>query len=83
MFNLNEDNQTVEQLMDYINEKILILRNNNKIPKELIDELIKTYGNIFNEWMEKYYIQSKEIGEEETTRLQNNAVDFISMLNKL
>lgn len=83
MFDLLEDNKTIEDLIDYINNKIVSLRTNKGIHEEILSSIQSQYSSVVYPWMNNNYIKNIEIDDDETFEIQNQLVELISYLNKL
>ena len=83
MFNLNEDNQSVEDLVKYIESKILQLKKENKLDDDSVKEIEKVYNNWVNPWMSNYYMSNIEPKSNRETQIINNLLELISYLNKI
>jgi hypothetical protein len=83
MFNLNEDNKSIEDLINYIDNKIIELRKNNKLSDDNINKLNYFYDKVIIKWMEGYYLINIELNSEEEKIIMNDLLDLISYLNKI
>ena len=78
---LNEDNKSILDLVNYIDSKIVTLRNNNKFSKNTIDSLSNLYNLTVGEWMNKNYISDKYlINYYENKKLHYENMDLINKL---
>jgi len=80
---LNEDNKSILDLVNYIDSKIVALRNDNKFSKNTIDSLSNLYNLTVGEWMSKNYITDIEPGSNEEEEIVNKLLEVIDFLNKL
>lgn len=80
---LNEDNKSILDLVNYIDSKIVTLRNDNRFSKNVIDSLSNLYNLTVGEWMNKNYISDIEPSSSEEEEIVNKLLEIIDFLNKL
>ena len=80
---INEDNKSVLDLINYINSKIIELRNNKNLSQNVKDELSSLYNNVVDNWMNKNYMFDIEPTVDEEEEIINNLLEIINFLNNL
>ena len=80
---LNEDNKSILDLVNYIDSKIVVLRKDNKLSKNIINSLSNLYNLTVGEWMSRNYISNIEPSSSEEEEIVNNLLEIIDFLNKL
>jgi hypothetical protein len=80
---INEDNKSVLDLINYINSKIIELRNNKNLSQNVKDELSSLYNNVVDDWMNKNYMFDIEPTVDEEEEIINNLLEIINFLNNL
>ena len=80
---INEDNKSVLDLVNYINSKIIKLRNEKNLSQNVKNELSNLYNNVVDEWMNKNYMFNIEPNINEEEEIINNLLEIINFLNNL
>lgn len=80
---LTEDNKSILDLINYINFKIVNLRKNKNLSKNIIDKLNNLYSNVVDEWMDKNYMFDIDPSPDEEEEIINKLLEIINFLNKL
>ena len=83
MLNLLEDNKSIEDLIGYIDSKIISLRKNKTLKETSLIQLHTLYQNIIGDWMKENYLMGIESNIKEEKEITDNLLEFISYLNKL
>lgn len=79
---LNEDNKSILDLVNYIDSKIITLRESNEFSKNIIDSLSNLYNTVVGEWLSKNYLFDIEPDFKEEEEIQNKLLEIITFLNK-
>jgi hypothetical protein len=81
--NLNEDNKSILDLVNYIDFKIVDLRKNKTLPKDVINSLSTLYNVSVGGWMSKHYLFNVEPDNIEEEKIKDKLLEIISTLNNL
>lgn len=60
IYNLQEDNKSILHLIQYVDSKIVEVRNNTKLSQQAINNLQELYINTVNLWMGSNYLPDIE-----------------------
>jgi hypothetical protein len=80
---LNEDNKSILDLLNYIDSKILELRKNKNLDKEIVLSLSKIYLETIDGWMSQNYLTSVEPNKREEEEIVNSLLELIDILNSI
>jgi hypothetical protein len=80
---LNEDNKSILDLLNYVDSKILELRKNKNLDKEILSSLSKIYLETIEDWMSRNYLTSVEPNKREEEEIVNNLLELIDILNSI
>jgi hypothetical protein len=80
---LNEDNKSILDLLNYVDSKILELRKNKNLDKEILSSLSKIYLETIEDWMSRNYLISVEPNKREEEEIVNNLLELIDILNSI
>ena len=83
IFDINEENQDIDNAISYLESLIVQLRKSNKlddITKKLIQDL---FDNEISYYMTHYYIQGIETDSKYEEQIVNDIIDLISALKKI
>lgn len=80
---LNEDNKSIEQLMDYIDSKIVKLRTSKEIKSNIIKDIQDLYSLTIEPWLKENYLLDIEPSSKLEEQINNNLLELINYLNKL
>jgi len=80
---LNEDNKSILDLLNYIDSKILELRKNKNLDKEIVLSLSKIYLETIDSWMSQNYLISVEPNKREEEEIVNSLLELIDILNSI
>ena len=80
---LNEDNKSILDLLNYVDSKILKLRKNKNLDKEILSSLSKIYLETIEDWMSRNYLISVEPNKREEEEIVNNLLELIDILNSI
>jgi hypothetical protein len=80
---LNENNESILNLVNYIDSKIISLRKENQLPDMVISDLNDLYNSVVAEWMGKNYIFDIEPDIKEEEIIINKLLEIIDFLNKI
>jgi hypothetical protein len=80
---LNEDNESILDLLNYIDSKIVELRNNKNLDKEILLGLHKIYKETIDDWMSQNYLMSIEPNKDKEKEIMNNLLELINLINSL
>jgi hypothetical protein len=83
MLNIQEDNKSILNLINYVDSKIVELRTNKKLSSSTTDNLKKLYTSVVDLWITSNYITDIEPDPRWETEIQNTLFDIISYLNSL
>ena len=83
MFDVNEENQDIDNAISYLESVVVQLRKSNKlddVTKELIQDL---FDNEIAYYMSNYYLPGIETNSKYEEQIINNIIDLISILKKI
>lgn len=80
---LNEDNESILDLLNYIDSKIVELRNNKNLDKEILLGLRKIYKETIDDWMSQNYLMSIEPNKYKEKEIMDNLLELINLINSL
>jgi hypothetical protein len=83
IFNINEENKDIDNVISYLESTIVQLRKSNKlddITKNLIQDL---FNNEILYYMTNYYLSGIEINSKYEEQIINDIIDLISILKKI
>jgi hypothetical protein len=80
---LNEDNKSILDLLNYVDSKIIELRKNKNLDKEILSSLSKIYLETIENWMSRNYLISVEPNKREEEEIVNNLLELIDILNSI
>lgn len=80
---LNEDNKSILDLLNYIDSKIIELRKNKDLDKDIILSLSKIYSETIEDWMSRNYLTSIEPNKREEEEIVNSLLELIDILNSI
>jgi hypothetical protein len=83
IYNLQEDNKSILHLIQYVDSKIVEVRNNTKLSQQAINDLQELYINTVNLWMESNYLPDIEPDPRWENEIQDVLFDVISYLDSL
>jgi hypothetical protein len=83
MYNLLEDNKSIEGYITYLDQLIVKLRTTKGIDEELKKELLKFYETLIHPWTKKYYLSNKEISENDEKEMIDIILDKSNEISKL
>jgi hypothetical protein len=83
MFSLNEDNKSIEELINYINSKMVELRKNKKLNPKILTDFQMLYMEIVDPWMTEYNLTRQEPKLKIEQQINDDLLELISYLNKL
>lgn len=83
IYNLQEDNKSILYLIQYVDSKIVEVRNNTKLSQQAINDLQELYINTVNLWMESNYLPDIEPDPRWENEIQDVLFDVISYLDSL
>lgn len=83
MFNLQEDNKSILDLIQYVNSKIVEFRTNNKLSPKVINDLQRLYTSVVDLWMTSNYLPDIEPDSRWENEIQDTLFEVISYLNSL
>jgi hypothetical protein len=83
MFNLLEDNQSVLDLIRYVDSKIVELRNKKGLDPEVIEKLNEVYSDVVDPWMENNYLKDVEPDMRWEEEIQDKLLKLISFINHI
>jgi hypothetical protein len=80
---LKEDNKSILDLLQYVDSKIIELRKNKNLDKEILFSLSKIYLETIEDWMSRNYLISVEPNKREEEEIVNNLLELIDILNSI
>jgi hypothetical protein len=80
---LNEDNKSILDLLNYIDSKIIELRKNKDLDKDIILSLSKIYKETIDGWMSQNYLTSIDPSKDEEEEIVNSLLELIDILNSI
>jgi hypothetical protein len=83
IFDINEENKDIDNVISYLESLIVQLRKSNKldnITKELIQDL---FNNEIAYYMTNYYLPGVETNSKYEEQIINNIIDLINILKKI
>jgi hypothetical protein len=83
MFNLLEDNQSVLDLIRYVDSKVVELRNKKGLDPEVMAKLSEVYEDVVDPWMENNYLKDVEPDIRWEEEIQNKLFTLISYINSI
>ena len=83
MFNLNEDNQSIDDLIKYIESKLIDVKKNKNLDKEILVNIQNIYLSVISDWMRENYLLGIEVTPNIEKEISNDLLDLINTLNKL
>lgn len=83
IFNLQEDNKSILDLIQYVDSKIVEYRTNNKLSPKAMNDLQKLYTSVVDLWMTSNYIPDVESDPRWEKEIQDTLIEVISYLNSL
>ncbi len=83
MFNLLEDNQSVLDLIRYVDSKIVELRNSKDLDPEIIIKLSEVYADVVDPWLENNYLGDIEPDIRWEKEIQDKLLKLISFINSI
>ena len=83
MFNLFEDNKSIDDLIRYINLKIVALRDSKNIPIDLLKELSIKYKSIVIPWSEEYELDNVEPDRKSEEQIKNDLLEIVIFLKEM
>ena len=83
IFNLQEDNKSILDLIQYVDSKIVEFRNNNKLSPKVLEDLQKLYDGSVGEWISYNYIPDIEPDIRWEEEIQSKLFDIINYINSL
>ena len=83
MLNLQEDNKSILNLIQYVDSKIVEFRTNNKLSLNAINDLQKLYTSVVDLWMTSNYIPDIEPDPRWEKEIQDTLMEVILYLNSL
>jgi hypothetical protein len=81
--NILEDNKSISDLLQYVNSKIVELRQNKGLDEDVIKEISKVYSDTVDLWMVNNYIHDVEPSPRWENEIQDKLSQLISYLNSL
>lgn len=83
MFNLLEDNQSVLDLIRYVDSKVVELRNKKGLDPEVMVKLSEVYEDVVDPWMENNYLKDIEPDIRWEEEIQDKLFTLISYINSI
>ena len=83
MINLQEDNKSILDLIQYVDSKIVEFRTNNKLPQKAINDLQGLYTSVVDLWMTSNYLPDIEPDPRWEKEITDTLIEVISYLNSL
>jgi hypothetical protein len=83
MFNLLEDNQSVLDLIRYVDSKVVELRNKKGLDPEVMAKLSEVYEDVVDPWMENNYLKDVEPDIRWEEEIQDKLFTLISYINSI
>ena len=82
-FNLFENNKSIQELIEYIDKKIKLLKTNKTLDPEVLKALHELYVSIIDEWYKHNVIMAVEPDSELENTIQNNLLELITYINRI
>jgi hypothetical protein len=83
MFNLQEDNKSILDLIQYVDSKIVEFKTNNKLSTKAINDLQRLYTSVVDLWMASNYLPDIEPDSRWENEIRDTLFEVISYLNSL
>ena len=83
IYNLQEDNEAILNLIQYVEVKIVELRKNNKLSPPVLQDLQKLYNGAIDDWMKYNYLSDVEPDPRWENEIRDNLIDILSYLKTL
>ena len=83
MYNLNEDNKSLLEMIRYVDSKIVSLREENKLDQDIANYVSKIYEDTVDVWMEHNYLKDIEPDSRWEQEITDELLKLIGYLNLL
>lgn len=80
---IKEDNKQVLEMIKQLDQKILQLKKENKIPADYLQPITEFYQEAIVPWMDGYYLLDKEIDPEAEQEVQDKVYELFLLLQAL
>jgi len=83
MINIQEDNKSILDLIQYVDTKIVGIIKQKKLSQAALQDLQNLYEGAINDWMENNYLHDVEPDPRWEQEIQDNLMDILNYLNSL
>ncbi len=83
MINIQEDNKSILDLIQYVDAKIVEIIKQKKLSPIALQSLQKLYEGAINDWMEHNYLHDVELDPRWESEIQDNLMDILNYINLL
>ena len=83
MFNILEDNKSILDLIQYVDSKIVKLRQDKGLDEDIIKKLSEVYSDTVDLWMTNNYLSEVEPDPRWENEIQDKLIELISYINAL
>jgi len=83
MININEDNKSILDLIQYIDVKIVNIIKQKNLSPAVLQDLQKLYDGAVNDWMDHNYIPNVEPDPRWENEIQDKLMDILNFINTL
>jgi hypothetical protein len=83
MINIQEDNKSILDLIQYVDIKIVGIIKQKKLSQAALQDLQNLYEGAINDWMEHNYLPDIEPDPRWEQEIQDNLMDILNYLNSL
>lgn len=81
--NILEDNKSILDLIQYVDSKIVKLRQDKGLDEDIIKKLSEVYSDTVDLWMTNNYLSEVEPDPRWENEIQDKLIELISYINAL
>jgi len=81
--NILEDNKSILDLIQYVDSKIVKLRQDKGLDEDIIKKLSEVYSDTVDLWMANNYLSEVEPDPRWENEIQGKLIELISYINAL
>ena len=81
--NILEDNKSIMDLIQYVDSKIVKLRQDKGLDEDIIKKLSEVYSDTVDLWMTNNYLSEVEPDPRWENEIQDKLIELISYINAL
>ena len=83
MFDINEENKDIDNVISYLESIIVSLRRSNKLDTITTDLIKGLFDNEISYYMDNYYIPGVETNSKYEENIINDIMDLVSILKNI